>query len=1739
MLAAYSIPMTRLLLFLLAFLPASIAGAALVNFARSGTATASSEGFGSIAADGNDGNRNGTFGNGSVFHSLNETGPSWWQVVLPAARTIDHIRIFNRSDAVQGSAANFRLIASRNGTEVFNQIFLPSTATDSNNSRAWGTSALRGITADTIRIQRVSNSTPAINFLTFAELEIWGADTTADPLITPATVTASPAGAGTAISDATDGDINGNYNAPGIPVYRSSTGGIGRFWEADLGTDMRISSLLLFNRTDSPDTSNLRVSLLNTTGATLWTRDLPFALGTATPFNYGFELEPGIGARKVRIETTTAEILTLAEIQIFGTPLVVLPPVVDTRPVTAIGATGAETGAALLSTGFAPTIVRLYHGPADGGTNPAAWASMTPLGTQTATGNYSLALTGLPVASPYFVRAYAENSGGGDWADSTLTFSTLAVTAPALTLSPPASTTGFTALINGTITSTGNDPPRVRLYWGSTDGGTNPAAWAFSSDLGVRTGGFGQFLSDLQPSTPYHLRASAANAAGTSWTPATITFTTSSKSAVVINEIHYEPADPTKNSEFVELWNPSTSPQNLSGCRLDGPVQFLFPQGTSLAPGGFLVIAGNSATFQSVFGFAPAGQWSGRLKNSGDRLLLRDAALQSIDDVDYAPGFPWPTSASGAGPSIELINPGLENDSGGSWRSSTAAAPRQQSPGAANTVFAQTAPPSVSNVRHLPVTPAAAQDVVVSAKIEDLTGVASASLSYQSVNPGTYIRRTDPAYATSWSSLPMNDSGTNGDTTAGDGIWSVTIPATVQVHRRLVRYRITAQDAAAATITVPYADDEQPNFAYFTYNGTPAWNGALVPGTAGPRGTVNAFSPAVLDTIPPWHLIATETDVISCQYNSASDGVRFTGTIVYDGKVYDHIQFKNRGIGSTYVSGKNKWAFYFNRARNIRVRDNWGRYYDQSWNSMTMDAAASPWCAVHRGMAGVEEVISYRIYDLCGVPALRTHYVHWRVIDNAAESGPTQFDGDFWGLYTGMEPYEGNFLDERNLPDGNIYSIEGYGPDQKHQSESQPINGADWNAFASATLQAGQSEAWYRANLDIPAFTTFQALNRYVANVDIRGGDNYRAYHRPAAPFSDNRWVIMPYDQDMMCLPAHHWAATIDGTVWPGVSNQWAAVTRRPAIAIDFRNRCRELLDLIASDPAPNGGQMAQLIDEYAQMVNPSGLALTWADADAAMWNMHPRSAGTVGTANGYTNHRSNFYRATFGDQRGSPMNSVTNWTRRLPDPDNDGFGDFEGSMAYLTDFTTNTWPGGTWARSNGNPKGYGYKFLEWESLYGGLGINPSTPDTSFPARPVITYTGPAGYPAAALDFQSSPFTPAPNGTVFSGMQWRIGEIGAPGIPGYLPGTPRKYEIEPVWTSPVLTAFSPSVRIPLASVRPGSTYRARVRHLDANGRWSRWSQAIQFTAGVPDVSIYQQSLAISEVNYNPAPLTAAEIADGFTDAGLFEWIEVKNTSSLPLDMSGIRFTKGADFDFPQGWTIPAGSFALVVKDLNAFRRRWGTSRDPLIAGTFLSGSLANNGEEIKLSYGAGTEVIAFTYSDRDPWPDAADGSGSSLALRAPDAHPDHSQPANWRASAQPGGSPGTDDLFSYSSWATAFPGLTSPSADDDSDGFSNQLEYAFLSNPLAPGAPQLPSGTLENLTVDGTTAPWLTIRFTRRADASDLTFIPESSSDLSSWSPATVLLSRQLHPDGSATETWRAATPATQSQRLFIRVRIP
>ncbi len=65
----------------------------------------------------------------------------------------------------------------------------------------------------------------------------------------------------------------------------------------------------------------------------------------------------------------------------------------------------------------------------------------------------------------------------------------------------------------------------VLAYWGSADGGTNPAAWQHSVNFGLQPASSLTFnLSGLTTNTAYYYRFYATNANGSSWAPATADF---------------------------------------------------------------------------------------------------------------------------------------------------------------------------------------------------------------------------------------------------------------------------------------------------------------------------------------------------------------------------------------------------------------------------------------------------------------------------------------------------------------------------------------------------------------------------------------------------------------------------------------------------------------------------------------------------------------------------------------------------------------------------------------------------------------------------------------------------------------------------------------------------------------------------------------------------------------------------------------------------------------------------------------------------------------------------------------------------------------------------------------------------------------------------------------------------------------------------------------------------------------
>ena len=72
------------------------------------------------------------------------------------------------------------------------------------------------------------------------------------------------------------------------------------------------------------------------------------------------------------------------------------------------------------------------------------------------------------------------------------------------------------------------------------------------------------------------------------------------------------------------------------------------------------------------------------------------------------------------------------------------------------------------------------------------------------------------------------------------------------------------------------------------------------------------------------------------------------------------------------------------------------------------------------------------------------------------------------------------------------------------------------------------------------------------------------------------------------------------------------------------------------------------------------------------------------------------------------------------------------------------------------------------------------------------------------------------------------------------------------------------------------------------------------------------NLAISEIHYHPIAPDAIEIAAGFTDPSMFEWIELLNLSETStLDLANLAFDDGIELVIPAGTALAPGERLVV------------------------------------------------------------------------------------------------------------------------------------------------------------------------------------------------------------------------------------
>lgn len=322
------------------------------------------------------------------------------------------------------------------------------------------------------------------------------------------------------------------------------------------------------------------------------------------------------------------------------------------------------------------------------------------------------------------------------------------------------------------------------------------------------------------------------------------------------------------------------------------------------------------------------------------------------------------------------------------------------------------------------------------------------------------------------------------------------------------------------------------------------------------------------------------------------------------------------------------------------------------------------------------------------------------------------------------------------------------------------------------------------------------------------------------------------------------------------------------------------------------------------------------------------------------------------------------------------------------------------------------------------------------------------------------------------------------------------------------------------------------------GEWSPLTQAAFAVGAIPASS---NNLVVAEVMYHPPSETSAELAAGFQNADEFEFLRLQNITDQPLDLRGLSCEDGVMFNFASGRVhfLGARASVLLVKNEAAFQARYGLAAAGSIAGEY-DGNLANGGERFVLVHTNGAVVRDFAFGDRKPWPESADGKGSSLLLIEPASNPDHGQATNWIASAAPGGMPlGIAQPMSYDQWRFLFWGATASSnyasfrgSDPDQDGVSNFAEYAIGADPNVPNP--LPRITARAEIEQEDHFLLLTLRCNPGAQQARIVW--ESSTDGALWQDdVTVEFGESAAlADGTESRTYVSRLPAESSNgRLF------
>lgn len=180
-----------------------------------------------------------------------------------------------------------------------------------------------------------------------------------------------------------------------------------------------------------------------------------------------------------------------------------------------------------------------------------------------------------------------------------------------------------------------------------------------------------------------------------------------------------------------------------------------------------------------------------------------------------------------------------------------------------------------------------------------------------------------------------------------------------------------------------------------------------------------------------------------------------------------------------------------------------------------------------------------------------------------------------------------------------------------------------------------------------------------------------------------------------------------------------------------------------------------------------------------------------------------------------------------------------------------------------------------------------------------------------------------------------------------------------------------------------------------NGQWS----------ALREINFNNYSrLKVTELHYHPDDMITPE--GNAVSGKSYEFIELKNTDSSAMDLSGLVIDSAVYYKFPLNSKLESKGFYVIATKPKYFAEYYGMEPSGNCSGFF-----SNSGEHIVLSDPYKNKIFSFTYLDNALWPTLSDGGGHSLTAVEvmPTGNPELVE--YWRASSSVGGSPFSDDYI--------------------------------------------------------------------------------------------------------------------------------